>query len=136
MKVRDGLIVGLTFAAMLFMGPMAGAHHGPSSFDTTKPITLSGVVKNVEWVNPHALLYLEVKDDSGKMETWVVQTAAPNILVRQGLPIVALRPGVPVVVTGYAPKADTKLSGMTSAADLIRAGRMLYSYEVKLANPR
>jgi len=73
------------FAAVLIAAAPAFAHHSfAAEYDGEKPITLKGVVTKVEWENPHMHLYLNVKDDKGKVEEWKFEGFPPNMLVRQG----------------------------------------------------
>jgi hypothetical protein len=80
----------LTLAAVLALGLFAGtraslAHHSvPATFDDTRLVTIEGTVASVRWVNPHALLFLEVEGDTGQIETWAIETSGPNVLARAG----------------------------------------------------
>src|SRR6186997_1910435 len=59
-------------------GIPAMAHHsGPLYFDMTKAITLEGLILRVEWINPHALIFLQSKNEKGELETWTIQGASP-----------------------------------------------------------
>lgn len=129
---RAGLTLALTLLAVIY----AHAHHGFGAFDRTKPLTLTGAVKSAEWVNPHVIVYLDVKGDGGKVETWAIQTAPPNLLVRLGVTREALKPGVGFTVTGYAPKADLTdfVFAPATASSFVRSGHMLYTYEVKVVS--
>ena len=61
------------------------AHHAFSAeFDTKQPITLKGVVTKIEWMNPHAWFYIDVKTDAGVVEHWQLETGAPIELARRG----------------------------------------------------
>jgi hypothetical protein len=61
------------------------AHHSfAAEFDGTKMVTLVGAVTKVDWVNPHAYIYVDVKGDDGSVVNWALETGAPNILYRQG----------------------------------------------------
>ena len=65
MNRRTALFTYVRLAARRSAG--AGAHHSTAMYDTQNPVTVNGTVKKVEWTNPHAFLYLEVKDEkSGK----------------------------------------------------------------------
>ena len=96
---------GLTLTVILLAVAWAHAHHGFGAFDRTKPLTLTGVVKSAEWINPHVIVYLDVKGDGGKVETWAIQTGPPNVLVRVGVTRDALKPGAVFTLTGY-PRSD------------------------------
>src|SRR6266851_1808084 len=68
---------------LLFSGPVL-AHHGRSNYDVTDSATVKGTVTEFEWVNPHALIHLDVADGTGKVEKWIAETNSPNTLSRQG----------------------------------------------------
>ena len=66
---------------MAGFGLPALAHHsGAAEFDSSKKIDLTGVVTKVEWTNPHAHFYMDVKDASGKVANWNLELASPNVL--------------------------------------------------------
>jgi Family of unknown function (DUF6152) len=88
-------------AALLVLGLPALAHHsGAAVFDNNKKIDLSGVVTRVEWVNPHAHFYIDVKDAAGKVTNWNLELASPSILVRNGWKRNSIKEGDMVTVTG------------------------------------
>src|SRR4029079_10779890 len=61
------------------------AHHSfAAEFDRSKAITLQGTVTKVEWANPHARFYIDVKDEKGKVNNWDMELASPNGLMRRG----------------------------------------------------
>jgi len=63
----------------------ASAHHSfAAQYDSSKPIQMRGTVTRVEWTNPHARVYIDVRDDSGQIANWNFEMASPNILVRNG----------------------------------------------------
>ena len=81
------------------------AHHAvEDEYDLTRTLTLTGVVSRVEWVNPHAHLYLDVKRGDGTTLTWSIELAPPNALRRRGLDTSALTQGDRVVVDVWAAK--------------------------------
>jgi DNA/RNA endonuclease YhcR with UshA esterase domain len=64
----------------------AWAHHSvQAEFDLDKPFTITGTVTKVEWINPHSYLYLDQKDDSGKVTHWAFEMAGPGALRKAGL---------------------------------------------------
>lgn len=76
----------LALVGLLMAGMAVWAHHSvQAEFDLNKPITLTGVVTKVEWINPHSYLYLDVKDDSGTLKHWAFEMAGPGALRRAGL---------------------------------------------------
>ena len=106
MRVR--FIVALS---LLLMGASASAHHSFSSeYDASKPVTLNGVVTKVEWMNPHVYFYVNVKDDTGKVNNWALEMGAPSGLQRQGWTRNTLQVGDTVKVEGSAARNGTKLA--------------------------
>ena len=75
----------LLLIAMICAAAPASAHHSFGVyFDADKPVKLSGVVTKVDWRNPHTHLYLDVRDDAGKVVTWTLEGYQPNVLARTG----------------------------------------------------
>ncbi len=74
------LMIGLVVPVV----PVLAHHSFAAEFDGTKQITLNGVVTKVDWVNPHAYIYVDVKGDDGTVVNWAIETGAPNALYRQG----------------------------------------------------
>jgi hypothetical protein len=100
MKTRALL---LPIAAALAAALPVFAHHSfAAEYDSNKPLSLKGVVSKVAWVNPHAYVWVDVKDDSGKVTTWAMETLSPNALARQGWNRDSLKIGDQVTVEGFA----------------------------------
>jgi hypothetical protein len=95
----------LVGAALLAAATSARAHHSFSAeFAETKPVKLRGTVTKMEWINPHAWIHIDVKDESGKVTNWMVECGAPNVLFRRGITKNAVTPGMEIVVDGYRAK--------------------------------
>src|SRR5579864_3595467 len=87
-------------AALILMAVPALAHHADSLYDLKNPVTVKGVVTRIEWTNPHAYLYITVKNAKGEPEEWSIQLNAPSALKRGGWTATTLKPGDPVSCTG------------------------------------
>ncbi|HLH43774.1 MAG TPA: DUF6152 family protein [Bryobacteraceae bacterium] len=104
-----GLLLG---AAGLVLAAMpALAHHSfAAEYDASKPITLTGSVTKVEWMNPHARFYIDVKDDSGTVTNWEFELGSPNGLMRAGWTRNSLKQGDVVTVSGSLAKDGSHLA--------------------------
>jgi hypothetical protein len=100
-------------AALLLTRPALVAHHAESAqFDVTKPVEVRGVIKKVEWSNPHIWFYVDVKDDTGKITTWGFSGLPPGMLARRGFTRTTMKPGDVVTVRGSRAKdGSTNASG-------------------------
>ena len=94
---------------MLFSVMPAAAHHAfAAEFDAKKGIKVSGTITKLEWTNPHAWLYVDVKDESGKVTNWNFELGAIPVLLKQGWKKDALKAGDVVTVEGFLAKDGTK----------------------------
>jgi hypothetical protein len=92
--------------ALLFPTP-ALPHHSNVAYEVTKVITITGVVKNFEWVNPHTWLTVTVEDAKGGKVDWACEGRAPGVLLRAGWTRRSLTPGEKVTVD-MSPAKDGK----------------------------
>jgi hypothetical protein len=95
------LIAGLSILAS---APVFAHHAFAAEYDARQFITLKGSLTTVEWINPHAWLHVDVKDENGKVVNWAVEFGAPNALLRRGLRKTDFPAGTEVVVEGYRAK--------------------------------
>ena len=84
------------------------AHHGTAEYDNTKTVSLQGTVKQLQYLNPHALIFFDVKDDKGQTTEWTAELQSPNLLRRRGWSRSTLKPGDQVVITGHPVKNGAK----------------------------
>ena len=120
MKVR----LVLLFAALAIVIP-AAAHHSTAMYDMTNPVTVTGVVKRFEWTNPHAFIYLDVKDDKGNVVEWEIEMMSLNHLRGYGWTKSTVKAGDVVSCTGGAAKSGA--ASMLSSYLKLGDGRMMKS---------
>ena len=106
MNLKAVSLIAIAVAA--FTAP-AIAHHSFAMFDDTKTVTLSGTVKEFEWVNPHSWLRVTVNDEkTGKAAVWALELSSPSRLVTMGMHADSVKPGDTVSVTFHPMKDGTR----------------------------
>jgi hypothetical protein len=103
-----GLLLGAVWLAAAT--PIAAHHAVSAEFDTTKPITFTGKIKQVEWMNPHIYTQVEVKEPDGKTVVYRVEGGPPNALFRQGWRKEDLKIGESVTVSGIRAKSEKSMN--------------------------
>jgi hypothetical protein len=93
--------ISTVLAAWGLAGPAWGHHSFAATYDAKQPITIEGVVSKMSWRNPHAFLYVDVSDDSGKTVTWAFELSPSAMLLRYGWTSRTIVVGEPIVVRGF-----------------------------------
>jgi hypothetical protein len=102
--------MGLGAASLMAAAVPALAHHSfAAEYDRSKAVQLKGTVTKVEWMNPHARFYLDVKGDDGKVTNWEFELGSPNGLMRNGWTRNSLKIGDVVTVNGSQAKDGSNL---------------------------
>jgi hypothetical protein len=101
-------VLGGSLLAIVAAVPASAHHSFAAEFDAAKPIVLRGVVKKMEWINPHSWLTMEVKNPDGSIATWEVEAGAPNAMFRRGFTKNSLPVGTEVIVNGFQAKDGQK----------------------------
>ena len=101
------LFLTMTFAVLFVSGPLL-AHHGEANYDTDKVVSVKGTVSDFEFINPHTLITLDVKNDKGEIEKWACEARSPGMLVRVGgWDKNTLKTGDVITVFGYRARNGT-----------------------------
>ena len=104
----------MKLAALIFTlaAPATQAHHSfAAEFDVNKLMTVKGTITKFEWMNPHSYIYMDVRDPSGKMVNWAIESQNLSILGRRGWTRTTLKPGDEVSIKLYHHRDDTKNAG-------------------------
>jgi len=119
---------GLTALILLLAAMSLPAHHSfAAEYDSKKPVELHGTLLELEWVNPHAWIHMEVKGADGKVTKWDCEMGSPNILMRNGWRRDTIQKGDQIIVTGSAAKdgsnmANAKVVTMADGKRVFNAG--------------
>ena len=107
MNARNLIYGALAVGAVAFLATAAPAvaHHAfGAEFDADAPIRLEGAIVRVEWVNPHSWIHIDVENDDGTSQVWMIEGGTPNVLLRRGLRRECLTIGSVLIVDGYQAK--------------------------------
>jgi len=125
MRADSKFFIGLA----LLLAPVAAlAHHSfAAEYDTKKPVELKGTVTGIDWVNPHAWIHMEVKDEAGKGVMWDCELGSPNLLMRNGWRRDSIKPGDTIIVNGSQAKdganmANARTVKMSDGRKVFNAG--------------
>ena len=110
MKARL-IVPSVVLGFVLLLGPSAQSHHSNVAYEVNKVITVTGSVKDWQWVNPHTWLHLIVDDGKGGKVEWAAEGRAPGVLLRAGWSRSSFKPGETVTVD-MSPAKDGTLTGI------------------------
>lgn len=117
------VLVGL--GLLLTALPVAAHHAFAAEFDVNQPVKVRGITAKMDWSNPHAWLYVDVKEPDGKIVNWRFELGAPNALIRLGWRTDTVPVGVEVEVEGFRAKAGGPVANGRSIK--LADGRELFS---------
>jgi hypothetical protein len=114
LRTTSSIALGLAIFLVCASAPIF-AHHGFSvEFDKDNPLTLTGTVTKMEFMNPHIYFYVDVKGKDGKVANWAFEGGPPNVIYRQGWRKDTLKPGDVVTVKGFRAKDGTHLGACST----------------------
>ena len=114
------------FAIVSAVAPVLAHHSFAAEFDASKPVNVTGAVTKVEWSNPHVWFYIDVKDESGKVNNWGVEMGSPNGLMRTGWSRNSMKVGDAVKVEGSRAK-DGSNNVNARTVTLASSGKKLFA---------
>jgi hypothetical protein len=121
---------GLVIAAL----PLAAHHSFAAEFDSTKPVSLTGTVTKLDWMNPHIWIYLDTKDESGTVAHWQCEGGPPNTLTRNGWTRDALKIGDPATIDGFRSKDGTNTCNARSVK--LPSGKSVFAGSAEDQGPK
>ena len=87
---------------VLVTGAAVQAHHAfAAEFDADKPVRLRGTITKMEWINPHSWIHMDVENDAGGVDSWMIEAGPPGALGRRGWSKQSVTPGIEILVEGY-----------------------------------
>src|SRR5262245_1085185 len=114
MKIASYFVLAAAFSLILGDVSLLAHHSFAAQYDRNKPTTLTGPVTRVDWINPHARFFMDVKGDGGKTVNWEIELGAPAMLMRRGWSRNSLKVGEVVTVNGSLAKDGSSLANATT----------------------
>ena len=119
---------------LLAVAPVMAHHSFSAEYDSSKKVSLKGIVTKVDWMNPHVYFYLDVKDDGGDITNWALEMGPPNGLQRNGWTRNTMKVGDEVIVDGTLAKDGSKQANARSVT-LASTGKRLGANSSETTNP-
>jgi DNA/RNA endonuclease YhcR with UshA esterase domain len=123
MRFKYAVLVAV--CALLNVAPAVSAHHSTAMYDMANPVTVTGTVTRFEWTNPHAFVYLDVKDEKGNVVNWEIEMMSLNHLRSYGWMRTTIKSGDVITCTGG--RAKSGAASMISALMKLPDGREIRS---------
>ena len=124
MRTAAAIVVA---AGLLILGVPLAAHHGTGTYDSAKSVTLSGVVTEFAFTNPHVALFFDVKDDSGQVVNWAIEMNSPGVLRRAGWTKATFKAGDQITITVRPAKAGTPVGLINRSQPVLVNGKQVLS---------
>ncbi len=134
MNAKLSLLTAVAAAALLAGARGEGHHSFASEFDANRPVEVVGVVKEMRFSNPHSWIYITVKTDSGEVQDWAFEGAAPNALLRRGFNRDSLPAGTEIRIRGFQARDRTHRAAGTQVT-LVKDGSRLFVGSTGVGTP-
>jgi hypothetical protein len=118
-----GVRIAFAMALLLAMITPVLAHHGTGTYDSSKSVTLSGTVTEFAFTNPHAAMFVNVKDETGKIVNWAIEMNSPGVLARAGWTKRMFKYGDQITITVRPSKAGTPVGLLNRQKPVIVNGK-------------
>jgi DNA/RNA endonuclease YhcR with UshA esterase domain len=125
MNTRSMFVLAAGLGWIVAAVPVSAHHSFAAEYDANRPLTVTGTVTKVEWTNPHARVYIDAKDESGKVVHWDFELGPPNGLMRRGWSRNSLKPGHVVTITGFHSKTDPYIANARTVS--LADGRQVFA---------
>jgi len=125
MYSRPALVSLAVLVIALVSTPLIAHHSFAAQFDRNKPTTLMGPVTKIDWINPHARIFMDVKAEDGKVVNWEIELGAPAILMRSGWTRTAIKVGEVVTVNGSLAKDGSNLANASTVT--LASGKRVFA---------
>ena len=133
--IRKTAVAAALVSAVLGGARQVSAHHSfAAEFDADKPVKLAGTVTKVEWTNPHAWIYIDAMDESGRIANWAWELGSPTSLVRLGWTRNLLKVGTAVTFEGSRARDGSNTANARSVT-LNATGQKLLGASSQAKNP-
>ena len=114
MNIRSTCVLAAAVGLAAATTQVSAHHSFAAEFDSSRPLTVTGVVQRLEWTNPHARLFVDAKDDKGNVIHWDFELGPPNGLMRRGWNRNSLKQGHVVTIQGFHSKTQPHIANARS----------------------